>query len=168
MYAWLKVLPAWRRYFAIARRIVISRAVSRAASTSRLKPSFSASPRQTCSNACWNVSRSSSTRSSRAEVVLEPEVVDPDRIAPERAQLVRPLVADAHAHVLEQRQHVREQDRPARADDLEGELVDGRVERDVQAQAEIVRRRQPLDPVDVVDGLTRGEVLAVGAGNASP
>ena len=99
-----------------------------------------------------------------AEVVLEPEVVDPDGVAAERPQLVRPLVADPHAHVLEQRQHVREQDRPAGADDLEGELVDGRVERSVEAEAEVVRRRQPLDPVDVVDGLARREVVAVGAG----
>ena len=64
MYVWLKVLPAWRRYFAIARRIVISRAVSLAERTSRLKPSFSDSPRQVRANASWNISRTSSAWNS--------------------------------------------------------------------------------------------------------
>ena len=85
MYAWLKVLPAWRRYFAIARRIVISRAVSLAAITSRLKPSFSVSPRQVRANASWNVSRTSSASKLGPLVVAEPEVVDPDRQAARRA-----------------------------------------------------------------------------------
>ena len=40
----------------------------------------------------------------------------------------------------------------------------GRVQRGVEAEAEVVGRVQPLDPVDVVDGLTRREVVAVGAG----
>ena len=57
-----------------------------------------------------------------------------------------------------------EQDRPAGADDLEGKLVDCRVERRVEAEAEVVRRGQSLDPVDVVHGLARREVVAVGAG----
>ena len=100
----------------------------------------------------------------RAEVMLEPEVVDPHGVPSDRPQLVWPLVADPHAHVLEQRQHVREQDRPPGADDLEGKLVDGRVERGVEAEAEVVRRCQPFDPVEVVHGLTRCEVVAVGAG----
>ena len=42
-----------------------------------------------------------------AEVVQETEVVDPDGIAPERPHLVRALVADPDAHVLEHRQHIR-------------------------------------------------------------
>ncbi len=45
MYAWLKVLPVWRRYLASARSTAISRHVSPAMRTSRLKPSISTSPR---------------------------------------------------------------------------------------------------------------------------
>ncbi len=44
-------------------------------------------------------------------VVAEPEVVDPDRRAACGLDLVRPLVADPDAHVLEQRQHVGEEER---------------------------------------------------------
>ena len=98
-----------------------------------------------------------------APVVAEPEVVDPDRRPVGRLDLVRPLVADPDAHVLEQRQHVREEDRPARADELEGEVVERRLERDVEAHPEVAVRVEPLDPLDVVHGLAGGEVLAVGA-----
>ena len=73
----------------------------------------------------------------RPLVVPEPEVVDPDRLAALRPHLVRALVADPDAHVLEQRQHVREQDRPARAEQLEGEVVGGRGEGHVEAHAQV-------------------------------
>ena len=44
-------------------------------------------------------------------VVAQPEVVDPDRRAACGLDLVRPLVADPYTHVLEQRQHVGEEER---------------------------------------------------------
>ena len=97
-------------------------------------------------------------------VVAEPEVVDPDRRPVGGLDLVRALVADPDAHVLEQRQHVREEDRLARADELEGEVVERRVERDVEAHPEIAVGIEPLDPLDVGHRLPGGEVLAVGAG----
>ena len=97
-------------------------------------------------------------------VVAEPEVVDPDRRPVGGLDLVGPLVADPDAHVLEQRQHVREEDRLARADELEGEVVERRLERDVEAHPEVAVGVEPLDPLDVGHRLQGGEVLAVGAG----
>ena len=44
-------MPAWRRYFAYARSTTTCRQVSPARSTSSLKPSTSASPRQAAANA---------------------------------------------------------------------------------------------------------------------
>ena len=99
----------------------------------------------------------------RGPVVAEAEVVDPDRRPVGRFDLVRPLVADADAHVLEQRQYVREERRLAGADELEGEVVERRLEWDVQAHAEVAVRVEPFDPLDVVHRLARGEVLPVGA-----
>ncbi len=57
-----KTVPAWRRYFAYARRITTCRHVSPARTTSSLKPSVSASPRQVAANAfsmCGRTSTSS-------------------------------------------------------------------------------------------------------------
>ncbi len=99
----------------------------------------------------------------RALGVLEAEVVDPHGRAVARPDLVRSLVGDLDAHVLEQRQDVREQQRRAAAEQLEGEVV-GRGERHVEAHAEVVGRIELLDPGDVEDGLAREEVLPVGAG----
>ena len=97
-------------------------------------------------------------------VVAEPEVVDPDRWPVGRLDLVRSLVADPDAHVLEQRQHVGEEDRAAGRSELEGELVVGRLERDIEAHAEVAVGVEPLDPLDVEHRLASGEVLAIGAG----
>ena len=161
MYDWLKVLPAWRRYLAMARSTAISRAVSRAVRTSRLKPSFSDSPRQARANASWKVSRTSSSLQLRVRLVPETEVVDPDRLGAARADLVRPLVGDLDAHVLEQRQHVRQQDRLSRAQHLERELLGRRGEWQVEAHAEVARGVELLHPVDVQHGLACWEVVPV-------
>ena len=158
------MLPAWRRYFAIARRIVISRAVSLRREDEPVEAVVLglAAPRarERVLEHLAHVVR----LELGALVVAEPEVVDPDRRPVGRLDLVRPLVADPDAHVLEQRQHVREEDRPARTDELEGEVVERRLERDVEAHPEVAVRVEPLDPLDVLHGLPGGEVLAVGAG----
>ena len=90
-------------------------------------------------------------------------VVDHTESRPSGHQLVWPLVADPHAHVLGSGSTSESRiGRPARTS--LSELVDGRVERRVEAEAEVVRGCQPFDPVEVVHGLTRREVVAVGAG----
>ena len=96
-------------------------------------------------------------------VVAQPEVVDPDRRPVGRLHLVRPLVAHLDAHVLEHRQHVREEERLPGAKQLEREVIEGRLEWDVEAHADVAVRVEPLDPVDVEHRLARREVLAVGA-----
>ena len=79
MYAWLNVLPAWRRYFAIARRIVISRAVRRAAEDEAVEAVVLglASP-DLLERMLEGLAQLLDAKLG-AEVVLEPEVVDPDR-----------------------------------------------------------------------------------------
>ena len=61
--------PVWRRYFAYARSTTISSAGSRAASTSRLKSSFSTSPRKTRANASSNTACSASISTSASATV---------------------------------------------------------------------------------------------------
>ena len=66
MYAWLNVVPAWRRYLQYARSTTTSRHDSPARSVNRLKPSFSASPRHTRANVSWKISLTSSVSRSPA------------------------------------------------------------------------------------------------------
>jgi hypothetical protein len=94
--------------------------------------------------------------------VVEAEVVDPDRRAVERRDLVGPLVGHLHPHVLEQREDVREQDRRARAEQLERQVPGPGFEREVEAQVEVACGVEALDPVDVGDRGARREVLPIG------
>ncbi len=96
--------------------------------------------------------------------VAQPEVVDPDRRPVGRLHLVGPLVADLDAHVLEHRQHVGEEERLPGPEQLEGKVVQGRLERNVEAHADVAVGVEPLDPVDVEHRLAGREVLPVGAG----
>ena len=79
MYVWLKVLPAWRRYLAIARRIVISRAVSLRREDEPVEAVVlglpAPDPRERVLEHLAHVVR----LELGALVVAEPEVVDPDR-----------------------------------------------------------------------------------------
>ena len=61
MYSWEKTVPAWRRYFAYARSTTTCRQVSPACSTSWLKASTSASPRQAAANAFSTFVRTSAS-----------------------------------------------------------------------------------------------------------
>ena len=97
-----------------------------------------------------------------ALVAPEAEVVDPHRRVVAPVDLVRPLVGDGDAHVLEQRQHVGEEQRPAGAQELEREVVLRRGVRQVEAEAEVAGGIEPLDALDVEHRLVRGEVLLVG------
>ena len=68
MYSWEKTVPAWRRYFAYARSTTTCRQVRPPRSTSSLKPSTSASPRQVAEKAfstCGRTSASSRAPSGR-------------------------------------------------------------------------------------------------------
>ena len=162
MYAWLNVLPAWRRYLAIARRSATSCHVSSAPRTSRLKPSFSIAPRHAWAKASWKIWRTRSAWNSTSGAVVEAEVVDPDGRSVQRAHLEGPLVGDPGAHVLEQRQQVGEEDRPAGAEQLERQMPGRRLEGEVQAQVQVALGVETLDPLDVGHGHARGEVGPVG------
>ena len=114
--------PICRRYLAYARSTTISSAGMRAATTRRLKSSFSTSPRKTRANA------SSKTCVQRVDLDvgvgaarLQAEVVDPDRRRPFGGDAVRALVEHAHAHVLEHRQAVGQRHRRAAVEQLEAQ-----------------------------------------------
>ena len=79
----------------------------------------------------------------------EAEVVDPDALGVARPDRVGALVRHLHAHVLEQRQHVRQRDRPARAVELRAQHARRRLERPVQADLEPAVLGQLLDVAEV-------------------
>ena len=166
MYVWLNVLPAWRRYFAIARRIVISRAVSPAREDEPVEAVVLGLAAPGARERVLEASaRTRSARELGAVVVLEPEVVDPDGRGRLRADLVRPLVADPHAHVLEQRQHVGEQDRPPGAKQLEREVVERSTPAERRGSCRGRRRRSSRSIRSMsATACARREVVAVGAG----
>ena len=95
-------------------------------------------------------------------LVAEPEVEDPDGIAVAWPDLIRPLVGDLYAHVFEQRQHVRQQDRLTGAQQFEREMVSRREERKVEAHCQVADGVELLHALDFENRLARGEVLAVG------
>ena len=97
-----------------------------------------------------------------ARRVVEAEVVDPGVDGAGAVDLVRPLVVDLHAHVLEEREDVGEQDRLPRAEQLEDEEVVLGLERAVERELEVALRVELLHPLDVEDSRRRREVVAVG------
>ena len=95
-------------------------------------------------------------------LVREPEVVDPDALVPAPADRVGPLVGDLHAHVLEQRHHVRERERPAGAVELGAQHPRPGLERPVEVDPERVAVLELLDVADVRERRARDPVGAVG------
>ena len=143
-----------------------SRPRSPARSTSRLKPVVLQRRRaRPSAKASWKRSRIPLGLEVGALLVAQPEVVDPDRVGAGRAHLVRALVDDLDAHVLQQRQHVGERDGLAVAEQLEPQRARRGLQRPVQAAC---ARSSPvaerLHPPDVDDGRGRGRVLLVGGG----
>ena len=95
-------------------------------------------------------------------LVGQAEVVDPGRRAVARADLVRPLVGDPQAHVLEHRQDLGQRDRRARAEQLAAHRAAGCLERTVEAHAQAVGDAELLDAPDVGHRGAREPVGAVG------
>ncbi len=91
---------------------------------------------------------------------VELEVVDPERVAPLRTDLVRLLRQHAHAHVLEHRQRVRQRDRFARAIHLEAEATGRHLERPIEVEREATEP-QAVESLHVGDRRARRHVLAV-------
>ena len=91
----------------------------------------------------------------------DPEVVDPGRRGADALDLVRALVDDVDAHVLQDRQHLGEQ-QPL-PDPVHGEpaLPGGRTGRGPQPQGQLAGG-QAVEALEVGDGLLGGEVLLVG------
>ena len=77
------------------------------------------------------------------------------------AHLVGALVGDLDAHVLEQRKHVRQGQRRARAVELRAQDALGRLERPVQAHRDLPRLER-LDALDVDERRARDPVRAIG------
>ena len=124
--------------------------------------SFSTSPRQARTKVSWKLSRTPPASRSPPPGVGEAEVVDPDAVAAARHDRVGALVGDLHAHVLEQRQHVREHQRPPGAEQLRPQHARAGLERPVEADAEAVGLGQLLDVHDVRERRARHPVGAVG------
>ena len=83
--------------------------------------------------------------------MAQPEVVDPDRLGAGRAHLVRALVDDVDAHVLQERQDVGEgDDWPCRKS--LNRSVPAAASRSVQVHPEVVATAERLHPPDVDDG----------------
>ena len=78
----------------------------------------------------------------------QPEIVDPRLGRARRRDLIRALVDDLRAHVLERGEHVRERHR-AGAEQLAAQRPDLVRQRPVQAHDRPAARGQLLDPVDV-------------------
>ncbi len=93
--------------------------------------------------------------------VVDAEVVDPGRRPVARRDLVGPLVARPQPHALEHRQDRRERQRLAAAVELAAQRARGGLERAVEADRELLVRREPLDSPDVHDRRARKPVLAV-------
>ena len=108
----------------------------RAATTSRLKSSFSTSPRKM---------RAERVLEHRVQPVdvdvgvrrprLHAEVVQPDRRLVRRRHPVRPLVEHLEAHALQHRQAVGQRHRRAAVEELEAQHARLRLERAIEAHA---------------------------------
>ena len=92
------------------------------------------------------------------------EVVDPDRRRARRLHLVRALVDHLDAHVLQQRQNLRERDLITELEQLEPEEVLGLFDGVVEAHLQVVLGFQGLHPLDVRDGRAWQESCAVAGG----
>ena len=127
MYAWLNVVPVWRRYLQYARSTLTWR-------------QFEPGPEHEAVEAVVLGLALPHARPSVLEGLAdpagvqvacgamdEPEVVDPERGPVGRLDLVGPFVDDRHAHVLEQRQHVGQRDALTRAVELQAQVAFGHV-----------------------------------------
>ncbi len=92
---------------------------------------------------------------------LEPEVVEIHGRASGGRDLVRPLVDDLRAHVLERRQHVGER-YPLGAEQLAADESLRCLERPIEAHDRLGRGAQLLDPADVRDRRAGDPLVAVG------
>ena len=150
---------------------LVARAV-RAATTRRLKSSFSTSPRKTRANASSNTSCSASTSTSVSAIgALQAEVVHPDR---RRASLGGDRGTDARRAPCRPmcssigRLSDSVTGAPS-AEQLEAQRAGRRPRAVGTATSRAARRRSSRAIIcDVGDRGARGEVLAVAAGNASP
>ena len=138
--------------------IVTSRPVRPAASTSPLSPSSSSSPAHTARKASANADPE---RSSCSAGDAQAKVVDPDRLRARRPDLVRPLIDDLGAHVLERRQHVGQQ-HTVGAQQLAAADLLALAERPVERQDRAAAPFELADPVDVDDRTRRAPVGPVG------
>jgi hypothetical protein len=91
----------------------------------------------------------------------EAEVVDPCGGAVARLELVRALVGDAQPEVLEDRQHVRERDRPRRREQLAAQRLAAVLDRAVRAHGEPARSGRVLDAPQIGHRRAGRPVLAV-------
>ena len=134
MYAWLNVLPAWRRYLASARSTATSRQVSPARED---EPVEAVDLDLAAPGLRERVLERLADRVEVDRPVLgrQAEVVDPRVDGPGAVDLVGPLVVHLDAQVLQERQDVGEQDRPAGAQELEDEEVVGGLERPVEGRS---------------------------------
>ena len=89
------------------------------------------------------------------------EVVDPGRRGADPLDLVGPLVDDGDAHVLQDREHLGQQQPLAHPVDAQAALAERRAGRRPQPQGQLTRV-QAVEPLEVGDGLLGGEVLLVG------
>ena len=99
---------------------------------------------------------------------VQAEVVDPHGRPLDGCHLERPLVGDLDAHVLEQRQHIGQEDRLPRAQQLEREVTDLGAQRPVEAHVQVAFRVETLDPFDVGHRCASREIVAVGGGERVP
>src|SRR5215208_4721994 len=97
-------------------------------------------------------------------LVDEAEVIYPDRRRALRLDLVRAFVDHLDAHVLQQRQNLRERDLLPELEQLETKEVLGLFDRMVEAHLQVIVGLQPLHPLDVRDGRAGQEACAVARG----